>query len=69
MFIHHNTLHAFEHLTFDEAVRAGSGVFGCEPFLSEDRYREELERDLGARGSLATCGGVRGEFLPLKLGG
>ncbi len=44
VFIHHNTLHAFEHLTFDEAVRAGSRVFGCEPYLSEDRYREELSR-------------------------
>ena len=44
VFIHHNTLHAFERLNFDEAVRAGSRVFGCEPYLSEDRYREELSR-------------------------
>jgi len=44
VFIHHNTLHAFEHLPFDEAVREGSRVFGCEPYLSEDRYREELAR-------------------------
>ncbi len=44
VFIHHNTLHAFEHLPFDEAVRAGARVFGCEPYLSEDRYREELSR-------------------------
>ncbi|MBL9130129.1 MAG: DUF2309 domain-containing protein [Verrucomicrobiaceae bacterium] len=44
VFIHHNTLHAFEHQTFDEAVRTGSRVFGCEPYLSEDRYREELTR-------------------------
>jgi hypothetical protein len=44
VFIHHNTLHAFEHLTFDEAVRTGSQVFGCEPYLSEDRYRDELAR-------------------------
>ncbi len=44
VFIHHNTLHAFEHLRFEEAVRAGARVFGCEPFLSEDRYREELSR-------------------------
>lgn len=44
VFIHHNTLHAFEHQTFDDAVRAGSRVFGCEPYLSEDRYREELSR-------------------------
>lgn len=44
VFIHHNTLHAFEHLPFDEAVREGSRVFGCEPYLSEDRYRDELAR-------------------------
>ena len=44
VFIHHNTLHAFEHQTFDEAVRTGSRVFGCEPYLTEDRYRAELSR-------------------------
>ena len=44
VFIHHNTLHAFENLTFDDAVRKGAQVFGCEPFLAEDRYREELRR-------------------------
>lgn len=63
VFIHHNTLHAFEHQTFDEAVRTGSQVFDCAPYLTEDRYREELsrgrilfselssvlERDLGTR--------------------
>ena len=67
VFIHHNTLHAFEHQTFDAAVRTGAGVFGCEPYLSEDRYREELsrgrilfselravvERDLGAQAGVA----------------
>ncbi|MGE4180100.1 MAG: DUF2309 domain-containing protein, partial [Limisphaerales bacterium] len=44
VFIHHNTLHAFEHETFEEAVRRGAEVFGCEPFLPEERYREELAR-------------------------
>ncbi len=65
VFIHHNTLHAFEHQNFDQAVRTGSRVFGCQPYLSEDRYREELargriqfselstvlKRDLGVRAS------------------
>src|SRR3954465_10656778 len=64
VFIHHNTLHAFEHLPFEEAVEYGAEVFGCEPYLSEARYREALLRgrirfediravlldDLGARG-------------------
>lgn len=44
VFIHHNTLHAFEDLPFDEAVRKGSRIFGCQPYLSEDRYRDELTR-------------------------
>ncbi|MFO0848469.1 MAG: DUF2309 domain-containing protein [Gemmataceae bacterium] len=42
VFIHHNTLHAFEDRPFEEAVRRGGEIFGCEPYLSEDRYRAEL---------------------------
>jgi uncharacterized protein YbcC (UPF0753/DUF2309 family) len=44
VFIHHNTLHAFEHLPFERAVLLGGELFGCEPYLSEARYREELGR-------------------------
>jgi uncharacterized protein len=44
VFIHHNTLHAFEDLPFTEAVEKGARVFGCQPYLGEDRYREELGR-------------------------
>ena len=44
VFIHHNTLHAFEDLPFAEAVKVGGRAFGCQPYLSEDRYREELKR-------------------------
>jgi uncharacterized protein YbcC (UPF0753/DUF2309 family) len=44
VFIHHNTLHAFEDLPFHEAVKKASHVFGCQPYLPEDRYREELQR-------------------------
>jgi uncharacterized protein YbcC (UPF0753/DUF2309 family) len=40
--VHHNTLHAFEHLPFQEAVVAGSHVYGCNPYLSEDAYRQQL---------------------------
>jgi len=42
VFVHHNTLHAFEELRFDEALRESLKVYGCQPFLSEDRYRREL---------------------------
>lgn len=70
VFIHHNTLHAFEDHKFEDAVRIGSSVFGCEPYLTLDRYREELKRgrilfaelstvllrDLGARATESVVG-------------
>ena len=42
IFIHHNTLHAFEHLLFEEAVERAGERLGREPFLAESRYREKL---------------------------
>jgi uncharacterized protein YbcC (UPF0753/DUF2309 family) len=44
VFIHHNTLHAFEAMPFEDGVQRGASLFGCEPFLAEDRYRLELAR-------------------------
>lgn len=44
VFIHHNTLHAFEDLPFTTAVEKGARTFGCQPYLSEDRYQAELTR-------------------------
>lgn len=79
VFIHHNTLHAFEEMTFDEAVREGARVFGCQPYLTEDRFREALGRgrirfrelrdvlkeDLGDRGAEAVP--PSGTRLDLRL--
>jgi uncharacterized protein YbcC (UPF0753/DUF2309 family) len=42
IFIHHNTLHALEHLPFEDAVERAADQLGCQPFLSEPRYREKL---------------------------
>ena len=42
IFIHHNTLHAFEHLPFEEAVERAAERLGREPFLAESRYRDKL---------------------------
>ena len=42
VFIHHNTLHAFEDMPFFQAVEHGARVFGCQPYLAEARYREGL---------------------------
>jgi uncharacterized protein YbcC (UPF0753/DUF2309 family) len=44
VFIHHNTLHALEDLPFTEAVKRGATVFGCQPYLTRSRYREELRQ-------------------------
>ena len=44
VFVHHNTLHAFEEQPFDQAVIRASRIFGTEPFLAESRYRDELAR-------------------------
>ena len=42
IFVHHNTLHAFEELNFDRAVVEGGRLYHCEPYLSEHRFRQEL---------------------------
>ncbi len=37
-FVHHNTLHAFEHLPFEQAVVEAGGIFGTEAFQSEQAF-------------------------------
>jgi uncharacterized protein len=44
VFIHHNTLHAFQHLPFDYAVVKAAQTFGTEPYMSEEQYRREFAR-------------------------
>jgi uncharacterized protein len=79
VFIHHNTLHAFEDLPFHDAVKEGARLYGCQPYLSEDRcrdklrrgrirfadLREVLEQELGAAASEAVPG--FGTRLDLRL--
>jgi len=64
VFVHHNTLHAYEYVPFEAAVTEAAGLFGCEPFLTEAEYRQELrngrievsdlrdvlQQELGSRG-------------------
>src|SRR6185312_1975450 len=44
VFIHHNTLHAFEHLPFERAVMEASQLYGAEPYMEEAAYRGALAR-------------------------
>lgn len=56
VFVHHNTLHAFEHLDFDEGVQTGGRLFGCHAYLPEETYRAKLD-----------CGRIRLEDLEAAL--
>ena len=43
-FIHHNTLHAFQHLKFFKALQLASEIFGYNVSLSLDEYRSFLQK-------------------------
>ncbi len=53
-FVHHNTLHAFEHLPFFEAVEQASQVLGGEPYLAEIEYARSLESGRISRQDIQT---------------
>jgi uncharacterized protein YbcC (UPF0753/DUF2309 family) len=41
-FVHHNTLHAYEHLPFKQALKEASKEHGAEPFMSEKNFLEAI---------------------------
>ncbi|MEZ6073584.1 MAG: DUF2309 domain-containing protein [Pirellulales bacterium] len=43
VFVHHNTLHAFEDGDFEHGVKDGGLLFGCHAYLSEGQYHRLLE--------------------------
>lgn len=44
VFVHHNTLHAFEGRPFEDAVVEAANLFGAEPYMAEAEYRADLKR-------------------------
>lgn len=43
VFVHHNTLHAFQHLPFHRAVVEGSHLLGARPYLPLDEFQRHFE--------------------------
>jgi uncharacterized protein YbcC (UPF0753/DUF2309 family) len=41
-FVHHNTLHAFQHLPFHEAIKQATAKFETHAYLPESDYRKSL---------------------------
>lgn len=44
VFVHHNTLHAFQHEPFEKAVLDAARIFKTEPYMSEEAYQNERSR-------------------------
>ena len=43
VFVHHNTLHAFQDIPFETAVTKAASIHRAEPFLPEETYRTQIE--------------------------
>ncbi|MCC7421959.1 MAG: DUF2309 domain-containing protein [Planctomycetaceae bacterium] len=50
-----NTLQALEPMPFEEGLIKGGELFGCEPFLAEDRYRDKMAKGRIRPEDLAEC--------------
>ncbi len=44
VFVHHNTLHAFQHQEFEPSVQEAAQLFKAQPFLAEETYQQERAR-------------------------
>jgi uncharacterized protein YbcC (UPF0753/DUF2309 family) len=71
VFIHHNTLHAFEEEHFHDAVAHAREVFDAEPYLSEQQYQKHFALGRITEEDLESCldeqRGVDGTLGPFRL--
>ena len=44
VFVHHNTLHAFQHQEFEPSVQEAAQLFKAQPFLAEETYQNDRAR-------------------------
>lgn len=44
VFVHHNTLHAFQHQEFEPSVLEAAQLFKAQPFLAEETYQSDRAR-------------------------
>jgi len=72
VFVHHNTLHAYQHLPFHQGVEDGAAMLGARPYRSLAEFRADFERgriameDVGAV-IRAALGPAADDQLPLRL--
>lgn len=62
-FVFLNTLQGLEHLPFDEGVKQGERLFGCNPYLPETEYRERFEQGRITRADLIAA--IRADLMGL----
>jgi uncharacterized protein len=61
VFVHHNTLHAFEDQPFEQAVAEAARMFGAEPYMSEAAYcaaaasSNAISKRLPPKSPIRTC--------------
>lgn len=72
VFIHHNTLHAFQHLPFHEGVQAGARELGARPYPPLDAFQRHFRRGRIAAEDVAAAiddalGATAAESLPLGI--
>lgn len=56
-----NTLQGLEHLPFDEGLKQGERLFGCNAYLPESEYRERFEQGRITRDDLVTA--IRADLM------